>query len=141
MNDVLHEFTLVLLSVGEDQFTMAILSITLEISFVADPFIVELVEVCEVEGTLNLTLLVVVDDPLTIELVLAPLSLVGHRSIGVVQGSETVHFVALPFSIVVTAFLVTELAFAVALPVDHVALIAGACLKGLLHEHTVLEFG
>ena len=135
MDHVSRKLTFVHLSVSQNQLAVAILGIASQVSFVPDPLVIQLIEVGKVEAATYLSLLVVVDDSLSIELIFLPLTLIGDHSIGVVEHPISMHLVLEPLAVIVTSFLVEELPLSVSHTIEHVSLISGSNVVCFLNVH------
>ena len=127
------ELALVDLSVGEQQNTDPLLAVLAQLALVADPLLVEVVEVGVVEAFPQDCRGVVVHHSFPVELIVLPFPLIGHLSIGVVQCPVPFHFVVLPFPPILATLLVDKLALSVPHPVLLVPLISRPNLVLLNH--------
>ena len=115
MDVVILESSSINLSICEVQLPLPVLGVSLEITFVFEPLLVEGVEVCIVEASLDCYWIIVVHCSQAVKLVVFPLPLIGHLGVGVVKSPVSLHFVVFPFPFVPAAFFVHELS----LPVAH----------------------
>jgi hypothetical protein len=72
--------------------------------------------------------LVVVYGTFAIEFVVFPLSLVGDCAVGIVEYTETVHLIVIPFAVVIAPLFVKEFAFSMTEAVNFGALVTGSCI-------------
>lgn len=134
------EIALVVLVIGQHQLAEALFGVAHQCPLVEFPLLLNVIEVGVIEAAIDGAGLVVVDLAVAVELVDEPVALVGQLVVGVVQFAEPVHVVVLPCSIIVRAFLVIELAFAISHVLHFFPFVATAVLILLDYVLSLLVF-
>lgn len=107
----------------------------LAVALIGLPLIwIEFSEVSVVKVAFDDLRVVVVDDSLSIELIVFPMTLVGNFPLRVVEGAIAIHHIVFPLAIVNASRLIEELPIAVADMVFNESFIPGAVLVVLNHE-------
>lgn len=133
VDEIVFEAALKALPVAELEHPAAPLVVVVEISLIVYPAFLRLVEVCVIVWLVQLEWFFVVEDALTFQGIVAPISLIGDTAISVIQRSFSVHLVIVPVSAVFPSLSVVESAIAASQTIHFSTLVIALC-KRLLHK-------
>ena len=136
MHKVILERASKKLPISQVQLPLPVLRVSLQISFILHPLLIDRVEIRIIEPALNRHRIVIKDRPHPVELVVLPLSLVCDLPVGIVECPESLHFVVLPLPSVPAALLIDKLSLTVTHAVLLETFVSGPNVE-LLHDVTV----
>jgi hypothetical protein len=110
---IVQETTFVNLSICKVKFSYSLFCIFLEVAFIFDPFVIEIIEISIIKSTFDHEWIIIIDYPCTIEFIIMPLALIGYWSIRIVKSTISFHFIILPFTFVPTSLFINELSMTI----------------------------
>ena len=128
------KYSLKHLSICQLYISFTMLWVIFKLSIVVCPFVSQLRKVLIVEIFRKIDWFHIINSSLTVKFIILPMAFVCNRSVLVVEFTETMHFIVLPFTIIVSSIFKIEDSMTIPLVIQFVSLVSTSVRNFLFNE-------